>query len=358
MGEEPLDGSQAKKGRRCCGLPLWGFLLLMVALLVVIAAAIVVPLELFVIQKQNNASTTAAVSPLSTCQSQLTCENGGTNVVSDGVCSCICSNGFTGSACTQSSTQGCTTTTLSSNGSAVINATLGDAIPRLILEGQTNFSLPLSGTAILSKFNSANLSCVAENALVTFNGESSSAENTTNIADSTLDVAAAPRALKDDNAVPVTISITPGVSVTITVDSPAATGDFSVVISTLTEPLTTSGESSSLTSRTTTPDADTSSAEAATTTADSTSQASGTMATSTSSTAAETSTFTVTDEVLDFARVGVLYILQSDSLSDATTAQSSLQKFFSTNGTTIDQAKSLSVGGGNTVDLVNFLINP
>jgi hypothetical protein len=69
----------------------------------------------------------------------------------------------------------------------------------------------------------------------------------------------------------------------------------------------------------------------------------------------------VTDEVLDFARVAVLFVLQSETVQDAVNAQSSLQKFFtsasSTDGVTVEQARNLTISGVNTVDLVNFSVN-
>src|SRR5690606_22940464 len=50
--------------------------------------------------------------------------------------------------------------------------TLGQAIPRLLAAAQGNFSVPLSGTEILARFNSDSLSCTAQNSLVTFDGRS------------------------------------------------------------------------------------------------------------------------------------------------------------------------------------------
>jgi hypothetical protein len=74
----------------------------------------------------------------------------------------------------------------------------------------------------------------------------------------------------------------------------------------------------------------------------------------------------VTEEVLDFARVAVLFILQQETLQDATTAQTALQRFFSnasqgsrsqTGGVTQQQAVNVTLGGGNSIDLVHFLVD-
>ncbi|KAF7533311.1 hypothetical protein G7054_g7164 [Neopestalotiopsis clavispora] len=350
----PPEGRQERPKRRCCGLPLWGFLLLMFALVVVIAAAIIVPLEFFVIQNRDEASPTAQPE-LSDCQSQITCANGGTNIVTDGVCSCICTNGFTGNDCTTLSSEGCTTTTLSSTDSTLSNVTLGQAIPRLVQEGQTNFSVPLSATTILSKFNSANLSCVAENALVTFDGSSTRTTTTTTNSAAVLDGDVDANVVEAAAAVPVTVTIMSGVAITLTLDSAAT--DASIIVSTLTEPLST-GSFSTIFATTLTASA---TATATATTTVGTDTTATDTATSTATSAAATSTFSVSDQALDFARVAVLFILQSETVQDAVTAQSSLQKFFtsaaSTDGVTIDQARNLTVGGTNTVDLVNFAVS-
>jgi hypothetical protein len=48
--------------------------------------------------------------------------------------------------------------------------------------------------------------------------------------------------------------------------------------------------------------------------------------------------------------------MQQDNLADAELAQLALQKFFSS-GNTIDAARNVPIGGGQSVDLVNFIIN-
>jgi hypothetical protein len=79
-----------------------------------------------------------------------------------------------------------------------------------------------------------------------------------------------------------------------------------------------------------------------------------------------TGSFGVTEEVLDFARVAVLFILQEDGLSDASQAQSALQRFFTNAGpslargqiaSTNEAASNLDLGNGNSVNLVNFNVN-
>ncbi|KAI6783045.1 uncharacterized protein J7T54_002207 [Emericellopsis cladophorae] len=83
--------------RKCCGMPPWAFVLLMILLLCAIAAAIVVPLQFFVFKTLGNHPT--PLSALDQCKADLVCRNGGTNVLSQGTCACICTNGFTGADC-------------------------------------------------------------------------------------------------------------------------------------------------------------------------------------------------------------------------------------------------------------------
>lgn len=336
-----------KKGRRCCGLPLWGFILLVVVIIVLIAAAIIIPIEFFVIRRQNsNTNTTAAAE--TQCQNQLVCQNGGSNVVTNGICSCICTNGFTGFDCSTSDTLGCTTTTIDGD-SNISNVTLGDALPRLLTQASTNFSITLSENSVLSKLNAGNLSCSSQNALVTFEGESTRlgdasdavADNvaTDNIANNVVKAG-----IVNQNVATVTIMAGQSSTTTLTLNIGLSSVPPTTTV-TITRTMTSSFVPPTSTALPPT-----------TTTASSTS-----VATSATAIPATTSApaFTVTQEVLDFARVGVLFVLQQDSLNDATTAQSTLQTFFASGitGLTLAAASNVSLSNGNSIDLVNFHID-
>ncbi|EOO01621.1 hypothetical protein UCRPA7_2838 [Phaeoacremonium minimum UCRPA7] len=320
----------------------------------VVAYHLVIPLEFFVIRKQNAGQD--AQPALEQCQNQLICANGGTNVVNQGICSCICTNGFTGFDCTVAGADGCTTANLAGE-TNINNVTLGNAIPRLVQQA-TNFSIALSGTQILAKFNAGNLSCVAENALVTFDGQSSrqgaanaivtDPENTNNAASGVNVV---------NGVAIVTVMVMAGQSTTVTVDVPTyyksgdalqtanGAGTFSTVFgTTISYP---AGETSIPPTTTTT----------VTTTI-----------TPTTSTATSTPTdsFMVTEEILDFARVAVLFVLQEETLSNAESAQNAMQRFFTSasdsylgtgSSVTPDQARNVSIGNGNTIDFVNLAID-
>ncbi|KAL7789614.1 hypothetical protein V8C43DRAFT_98124 [Trichoderma afarasin] len=315
----PEDPAPAKpKGRRCCGLPLWGFILIILLMLCIIAAAVVVPLEYFVFKNLGNHDKSTGVN-LATCAKTLPCLNGGSGVVVNNTCSCICTNGFTGANCGSSGSAGCTTTNLipTDGSSHINNVTLGLAIPRIIADSTKNFSIPLVGTSILAKFNSANLSCIAQNALVTFDGQSTRTGLANAQVQDTTDDSSKNKKGTGAGSGP----------------SPVLTSrQFEVV----------EGEAPALARR------------------------SSPSASSSSPSPKQTGLFTVTQEVLDFARTAVLYVLQEDSVDAANTAQTQLQQFFTEatqsitqlgSQVTVKEASSISIGGNRTVDLVDTKVN-
>ena len=84
--------------------------------------------------------------------------------------------------------------------------------------------------------------------------------------------------------------------------------------------------------------------------------------TGTPATPAPTSIFEVTDTVLDFARVAVLYILQETTLNQVATSQNLLQKFITkarpqAGGVTVEDARKVSLGTDITIDFVSLYIN-
>ncbi|EFX02090.1 hypothetical protein CMQ_2139 [Grosmannia clavigera kw1407] len=338
-----MDGQQQRKGRRCCGLPRWGALLLLFVVLVIVAAAIVIPLEFLVIHKKSTSSATAK------CEKQLICLNGGTNFVSDA-------------------------------GSGLTNITIGDALPRLIEQAQLNFSIPLSGTQILAMLNAGNLSCTAENALVTFDGETvRQSDGSTEVSDAVVNAAVSKNEDVDvANAVQImTVTVMSGSNAAITISPSTETVvvgtdtsgtlitqeglTISIAASDLLKPTSTTTTTVTVTP-TSTASGGSKSTSKSTSTASKTSTRSSTTTTASS---ASTATFTVTEEVLDFARVAVLYILQEESLANAETAQTALQKFFSsasngvrnkTTGVTLEEARNLTLSNGNSVNLETFKV--
>lgn len=164
---EPIE--QERKKRKMCGLPMWAFVLLILLGLVVVAAAVVVPLQLVMLSRDNDDAPSAS-DIVSECRQKLTCANGGVNVARVDFCGCVCTGGFSGETCEVRDNDSCVTFTgeLSHNG--INNATVGSAIPRLF-DMSSMFGINLEKALILSKFSKDNKSCVAQNALVTFQGK-------------------------------------------------------------------------------------------------------------------------------------------------------------------------------------------
>lgn len=373
-----MPKSQQKRGRndgrRICGLPFWRFIIVVVIVLILVAAAIVIPLELFVLRKRNGPADS-----LAQCQAQLTCNNGGTNVVNRGVCSCICTGGFTGSTCNVAGATGCTTTSLAGD-TNIDNVTLGNAIPRLIQQAQSNFSVALSPTTILAKLNAGNLSCSAENALVTFDGQSTPQNGITDSSGSLNAFGAA-----DDGVVVEVVTVTVGSEPTVVVRrrtvaqpsvnvlprfAPAAQapsqvkrapqGGFQTLVPAPATFSTIFATTIPFPDRTTT----------STTTTTTTITSSSSTSTSTSGggggiapTPVPGSGFTPAETTVDFARVAVLFVLQETTLDAAESAQITLQQLFAdangraAGGVDVDRAKNVTLGNGNSIDLVNLVVH-
>ncbi|KAF5024125.1 hypothetical protein F66182_3811 [Fusarium sp. NRRL 66182] len=315
----PSDESQGKRRRRCCGLPVWAFVLLLILLMGIIAAAVLVPLEFFVFKNLSNQDKPQ--SALAQCQESLKCQNGGTNIISQDVCSCICTNGFTGSDCSANGSDGCTTTDL---GGDLSNVTLGRSIPRVIEGSQKNFSIPLSGTEIMAKLNSGELSCIAQNSLVTFNGDAARKRS----------MPYAAQAKREATEHTLVARVTASAS-GVLVASETADSDELVV--------------------------DTGAPSNVPTTVD---EIEGPAQTSEAADATQTqgseTKFAITDDVLDFARVAVLYVLQEEDLDSAQEAQSNIGRFLTKarkeSGVLTKEAANVGIGDKKTVDLVGYKI--
>lgn len=164
------EGSSEKpKGRRCCGMPLWIFILILGILVLLIAAALVIPITLIVLPRIRNKPPS-----LKSCKTSLPCNNGASNVVVDNSCRCICANGYTGQICSTIADQSCTFADIKLGEGRTVyqNATVGSGIARLFAGAKSQFNIPLDSTRLLSLFSYQNLSCSAESILITFEGKS------------------------------------------------------------------------------------------------------------------------------------------------------------------------------------------
>jgi hypothetical protein len=322
-----MESGKNRRGRRCCGLPLWGFIFLVIILLILVAAAVVIPIVLIVLPRRNAAAAASSANQKAQCESKSPCENGGTvTVLSDGTCSCICSNGFTGPRCLNTEDAGCSTIFLAGTN----NATIGTEISSLLSKASTKFSIPLDGASILSLFAQNNFSCSAENSLVTFTGFSSG--KVRKRSDPTTIIIVKPSTTpspslgfdlvrRDDNQ-------NEGVTSSgLLVDGPqqaaTPTAAYSSYIGTVTLPSAT--------------------ASSATPTSTSTINAPGTNSTS-----------------QDFAKVGILFVMQqSSSISTAVAAQQKLEQFLTSavkEGVGANAAMNVSMGAGFSIDLVDLTL--
>lgn len=311
--QTPLDSESPKRGRRCCGMPLCWFLILLTVLLLVIAAAIVVPLELLVLNKKRD---TANLSALEVCERDSGCNNGGQSIFNGGVCSCICVNNFTGTSCDDESAVGCTTVSFTSASTTYSDVTIGASIPDLVNGATADYDIPLEFAKVVSRFSDADLSCDAQNAIVSFNPGAAVSES-----------AVAPETSKTSAA--------------------ATTGPTSIVSGTGDRRRRGEEAHGRLAPRT-------EGAPSATSTSPTKSSSSAT-ATSTPtplSSSSATSNFTVTDDTLDFSRTAVLYILQTLSLDAAALAQTRITSFLV--GNAYGGAANVTVGEGVSVDFLGW----
>ncbi|KAF7508905.1 hypothetical protein GJ744_008614 [Endocarpon pusillum] len=303
-----------RSGRRCCGMSLWSFIIIMLLLAILISAAIVVPIVLIVLPRQRQAAANATgPSSLGNCPASVPCQNGGISVISGDTCRCVCVNGFTGDRCSTVADPGCTKTDIMIGTKQYTNATLGNAIPRLLIGASTNYNISLNSTEILSLFSANNLSCTSENALVSFG---SAGMKVRDIAQK-----AAVETLLPSTVSASSFRPTPSPQA----DLPSrlqrrqiATVNgivFAMTSTASTIPISSSSSSSSL------PSASSSgtSASTATTSSSSSSASASSSASSSQSPSAET---------IDFAGIAVLFVLeQSGQLNTAVQVQDNIQDF-------------------------------
>ena len=167
-GHSSLGKSRPGGRRRCCGLSPWAFASVLILLALLVAAAVVIPVALIVLPRQNQPPA-ASTDPLANCTKSTPCGANGVSVVAANACRCICTNGFTGSACANAPLAGAADCTVQ-DADGYGNATLGADVPRLLAAAQGNFSIPLNATALLAAFSAAKVSCSDENNLVRFAG--------------------------------------------------------------------------------------------------------------------------------------------------------------------------------------------
>ena len=297
----PTSYDEKHRSRKCCGMPIWAFALLTIILILLIAAAVVIPVTLIVLPKKNSDGANPSSS---SCKSSNPCSNGGISVLVSGFCRCVCVNGFTGSTCSAPADSYCTSTDIINTNPATnfTNATLGNALPRLLTAAQSNFSLPLSPQSVLSMFSARNLTCNSENALVTFDGSSQRRSLP-------IEISSSEKFLEDAAPLPLLVP-TSTISATAHTLGPRIVS--SVSPNTATDTVSLSGPTAGAVTSNGIILAATSSAS--------------TSSPSASSSSSNKPSAHVTRQDLDFARTVVLFIFQEKGLNTAVTAQEKLQQ--------------------------------
>ncbi|KAF3482346.1 uncharacterized protein GIQ15_05105 [Arthroderma uncinatum] len=150
--------------RRFCGLPVPALIVFCIGLVLLLAIIITIPLA--VAGKPRNHSPSSTTE----CEIEFPCKNGGISIGTLGACSCVCPEGYRGNTCGVLADDGCVIAELKDNRKLRHDATVGSAIPRLVINSLVSFDIPLDVGKLLSLFDSEDVSCNMENALVTFNG--------------------------------------------------------------------------------------------------------------------------------------------------------------------------------------------
>ncbi|KGO71269.1 hypothetical protein PITC_063500 [Penicillium italicum] len=149
------DPNAPRRRKMCCGMPQKVFVIICIVLFIIVVLAVLLPVFLVAVPHEKANSSCAVKNP---------CANGGVSVSAGTQCSCVCSNGYTGSQCRIASDGSCTTS-LISNGS---NATMGSSLPVLFEDSKKKFNITLDSVTIMALFSINNVSCMTENALVDF----------------------------------------------------------------------------------------------------------------------------------------------------------------------------------------------
>ncbi|ERF71913.1 hypothetical protein EPUS_08229 [Endocarpon pusillum Z07020] len=349
LGSHESGSAQTpRSGRRCCGMSLCAFIIIMLLLAILISAAIVVPIVLIVLPRQRRAAANATgPSSLENCPASVPCQNGGISVISGDACRCVCVNGFTGDRCSTVAGPGCTTPDIMTGTEQYTNATLGNAIHRLLIGASTNYGISLNSTVILSLFSSNNLSCTGENALVTFGSQSMKVRDIaqkvavetllpTSVSVSSLRPTPAPQADLPSRLEQRQIATVNGIVFVMTSTASA----IPISSSTSSSSSSLSSPSSSVTSASTT-----------------TTSSSSSLSSSSSSSSSPSSSQSPSPETIDFAGIAVLFVLeQSGQLNTAVQVQDNIQDFLLNRASRNDTMPLNSEGVDLSLNFATFSI--
>lgn len=267
------------------------FILLCVILFIIIILAVLLPVFLVAVPNEKSNSETS-------CAKSNPCENGGVSVSSGEQCSCVCSNGYTGSKCTTSGDSSCVSSTID-NGTISKNATMGSSLPSIFDQSKEKFDITLDPVTIMALFSMNDISCKTENALIAFSDvDRSSSSSSRRSIDLDLDQQAA-----ESSA---------GTPVSLAARSMATTNGILY---------DTAENSGKPTESKTSSSTDTTSTGTATQT---------NTATATSTASSKAKSTAVPEAVVEFSQVAVLYIMQqTGSLDSALSSEKKIASYLS-----------------------------
>lgn len=270
-------------------MPRKWFIVLCIILFIIVVLAILLPVFLVAVPAQNASNNKS-------CAETTPCQNGGMTVSSSSQCSCVCSNGYTGSRCTAGGDSSCVTSEVA-YGTTMKNATMGSSLPSLLDDAQSKFGIGLDPVTIMALFSLSNASCMTENSIVAFSDVERSSGSTRRSVVMPLDL---PLADEDISS----LSIVPTVTARAIAARATATQDGIFYDN--------SGEKNSETSSKT---------DSGTVTATQISP-------STTTTAGAKSSTSVPDKVIEFSQIAVLYILQkTGSIDSALFSESQISSY-------------------------------
>ncbi|CAG8936197.1 unnamed protein product [Penicillium salamii] len=321
---EPLhshddDPNATPRRKMCCGMPRKLFIAMCIIIFIIVILAVLLPVFLVAVPREKTSKD-------ATCATSNPCQNGGVSVSSGSQCSCVCSNGFTGSRCTIANDGHCTTY-LIEDSSGTKNASMGTSLPTLFAVSKETYDLTLDPVTIMGLFSMNDISCKTENALVAFSDVKTNGSSN------------ARRSLEAD---PLPYEDTPEVH------APTITTGPTPILAARAE-ATMNGilyDDSG---------ASTLSGTASATQTDGAVTATRIGAQATSTGQASTTTSSVPDDVVEFSRIAVLYILQkTGSMDTAMSSEDDIESFLT--GSYASAAWPTQKVGAFTVDYVNLTI--
>ncbi|CAG7932835.1 unnamed protein product [Penicillium olsonii] len=321
---EPLNSSDddpnaPRRKKMCCGMPRKLFIVMCIVIFIIVILAVLLPVFLVAVprEKAGNEITCAKSNP---------CSNGGVSVSSGSQCSCVCSNGYTGSRCTIANDGSCTTY-LIEDSSGTKNASMGTSLPTLFAVSKKTYDLTLDPVTIMGLFSMNDVSCKTENALVAFSDVKT---NSTSNTRRSLEADTPPYA--DTPEVPAP-TITTGPTPALAARAEATMNgilydDSGAQTFTGTGTATTTNEAVTATRIGAKP---------------------------TSTGRASTTTGSIPDDVVEFSRIAVLYILQkTGSMDTAKSSEEDIESYLTGSYASADWPTQKV--GAFTVDYVNLTI--